>query len=89
MKVEEQDEIENPDLFDGSLDALRRSINRHEQSGSGAQYFKQKGSTLEIEEKMIEIKVGTVKPENQADALANVGLPAMDSFEGNKKKTAK
>lgn len=30
MKVEEQDEIENPDLFDGSLDALRRSINRHE-----------------------------------------------------------
>ena len=62
MKVEEQDEIENPDLFDGSLDALRRSINRHEQSASGRQFFKQKGSTLEIEEKMIEIRVGPVKP---------------------------
>lgn len=61
MKVEEQDEIENPDLFDGSLDALRRSINRHEQSASGRQFFKQKGSTLEIEEKMIEIRVGPVK----------------------------
>ena len=32
MKVEEQDEMENPDLFNGSLDDLRRSINRHEQS---------------------------------------------------------
>lgn len=36
MKVEEQDEMENPDLFDGSLDELRRSINRHERSAKEA-----------------------------------------------------
>ena len=40
MKVEEQDEIENPDLFDGSLDELRRSINRHEQSAKEANMFR-------------------------------------------------
>lgn len=35
---------------------------------------------------MIEIKVGKVKPEDKADALAMaVGLPDMDSREGNKK----
>ena len=40
MKVEEQDEIENPDLFDGSLDELRRSINRHERSAKEAHLFR-------------------------------------------------
>ena len=35
---------------------------------------------------MIEIKVGPIKPEDRAEALAMaVGLPDMDSREGNKK----
>ena len=35
---------------------------------------------------MIEIRVGPVKPEERAEALAMaVGLPDMDSREGNKK----
>ena len=32
MKVEEQDEMENPGLFDGSLAYLNGSINMHERS---------------------------------------------------------
>lgn len=85
MKVE--DEIDNPDLFNGSLDDLRRSINRHERSGKAGQYLRPKGSnTLEIEEKMIEIKFGQEKSDDRANAIAKaVGLPEMDSNEGNKK----
>ena len=41
---------------------------------------------MEIEDKMIEIRVGPVKPEDRAEALAMaVGLPDMSSREGNKK----
>lgn len=62
MKVEEQDEMENPGLFDESSNYLQGTINRHEQS----QPFATKGKvavkrgTQEIENKHIDIKIGEV-----------------------------
>ena len=98
MKVEEQDEMENPGLFDGSLGYLNGSINMHERSGvrSPAQKGKRrKQGTHEIENKQIDIRVddkvaggGTshnkVPKKEDADLNAAVGVPEMDSHEGDR-----
>ena len=49
--------------------------------------MRQKGNnTLEIEEKLTEIKFGKEKKDNNASAITNeIGLPQMDSHEGSKK----
>jgi len=60
MKVEEQDEMENPDLFDGSLKDLRSSINRHERSERSPflnKKHRDKGR-LDIDDRIIDIDVG-------------------------------
>ena len=81
MKVEEQDEIENPGLFDGTSNYLQGSINRHERSFKSPPYRKAAGKrkgTQEIciENKHIDIHVGSA---GEIDGEIGVGMPEMDS----------
>lgn len=85
MKVEEQDEIDNPDLYDGSSNFLKGTINRHEQSEKSP--FRKRRSTHEIENKHINIDVGgqkNYKTSFDADDGQVIGMPEIDSREGDR-----
>jgi len=84
MKVEEQDEMEDPDLFDGSSNYLKGTINRHEKSEKSP-FMQIKRSTHEIENKLIEINVGgnNIKTLDDNDGEV-IGMPEMDSHEGDR-----
>ena len=93
MKVEEQDEIDNPGLFDGSSNYLHGSIDRHERSDKNPfrKGAKQLKGTQEIgiENKHIDIHVGSAqlaphKPIDEVDGEVRVGMPEMDSQEGDR-----
>ena len=58
MKVEEQDEMENPDLFGDSSQLLPRTINRHERSAKSPIIPRKRNSTEAIENKQIDVRVG-------------------------------
>ena len=61
MKVEEQDALDNPDLFDGSSGYLKGSINRHERSEKSPFLKRKGGSPAEIDSKLIDVKVDLTK----------------------------
>ena len=85
MKVEEQDEIDNPDLYDDSSNFLKGTINRHEQSERSP--FKKRRSTHEIENKHININVGAnnnLKTSFDDDNDQIIGMPEIDSREGDR-----
>ena len=86
MKVEEQDEMENPGLFDGSSNYLQGSINRHERSDKSPFRKGKRQGTQEIgiENKHIDIHVGSAQlvvhiPMDEVDGEVRVGMPEMDS----------
>ena len=83
--------MENPGLFDGSSNYLHGSINRHERSDQAPFKKGKRQGTQEIgiENKHIDIHVGSVqlvapKPMDDVDGEVRVGMPEMDSQEGDR-----
>ena len=92
MKVEEQDEMENPDLFGDSSQLLPRSINRHERSAKSPIIPRKRNSTASIENKQIDVRVRPIGNREEGskeddDGQVLVVMPEMDSQEGGERSS--
>ena len=92
MKVEEQDEMENPDLFGDSSQLLPRSINRHERSAKSPIIPRKRNSTEAIENKQINVQVRPIVNREEGskedtDGQVLVVMPEIDSQEGGERSS--
>ena len=84
MKVEEQDEMENPDLFTDTSNSLRRGEppmrNRHERSAPRHRRS-ENNKNLEIDKKLINIDFAKNDGRGEEEEDVCVSMPNMDSID--------
>ena len=84
MKVEEQDEMENPDLFTDTSNSLRRGEppmrNRHERSAPRHRRS-ENNKNLEIDKKLINIDFAKNEGRGEEEEDVCVSMPNMDSID--------